>query len=278
MLLFFRCAFALYLISTALGLAYLYSRDENLALWKFRTLGAGLALHLISAIWMLALFWEFPENRFYLPVHSFFGALSWLALSNALICFGVESYARLRILGSFVLPWTSLAAGIALLAQPDLGSLSQDLQSYRLNLHPVLLMLSYTAFANASGVGLAFLIQERQIKSRKPTELCFRLPPIEELDRLHFRIIAAVFPVLTAGLLMGTLWASTTWNGWASDAKVLSALLTWSTYLVFLYLRGMGKMRGRRTVYISQFGFASIIFTFFVVNYLSAQHGFIYGR
>ena len=31
MLTVFRCAAALYLVSTALGLAYLYSRDENLA-------------------------------------------------------------------------------------------------------------------------------------------------------------------------------------------------------------------------------------------------------
>ncbi len=278
MLTLFRCAFALYVLSTLLSFAYLYSRDEKLATWKYRFLGIGLGAHCLSALHMLFVFWSHPENQFLFPTHSFFCALSLLAVTNALILFIVEGYARLRILAAFVLPWSCLAAGAALFASPELGPLAPALRSFRLNLHPVLLMFSYTVFANAFGVGLALLIQERQIKSRKPTELCYRLPPIEELDQLHFRIIMAIFPVLTLGLLLGTLWAKSAWNSWITDAKVISTAVTWTIYLVFLYMRGFGGMRGRKPVYIALLGFASIIFTFFIVNYLSAEHGYLYGR
>jgi ABC-type transport system involved in cytochrome c biogenesis permease subunit len=77
---------------------------------------------------------------------------------------------------------------------------------------------------------------------------------------------------------MGSLWASTAWTAWFSDAKVVATIITWLVYLIYLYMRGLGGYRGRRPIYISQLGFASILFAFFIVNYLSAQHGFLYGR
>jgi ABC-type transport system involved in cytochrome c biogenesis permease subunit len=77
---------------------------------------------------------------------------------------------------------------------------------------------------------------------------------------------------------MGSLWASTAWTGWISDAKVLATILTWLIYSGYLYMRGFGGYRGRKPIYVAQTGFISIIFAFFIVNYLSAQHGFLYGR
>lgn len=274
----FRISFALYVLATCLGLSYLYSRNEKLAVWKYRFLAVGLLCHLASTLLLLKAFWAYPENRFFFPINSFYGALSWLALINAAIFIIVEGFAKLRILGAFVLPWTCICAGLVLFAQPELKPLEESLRSFRLNLHPMLLMASYTALANAFGVGLALLIQERQIKSRKPSELCYRLPPIEDLDRLHFNLITWVFPVLTAGLLMGSWWASSAWKDWLSDAKVVSAAVTWLIYLVFLYQRGLGGMRGKKPIYIANLGFATILFTFFIVNYLSSQHGYLYGR
>lgn len=271
----FKGAFAFYALSTALGLAYLRSRDQKLTLWMWRFLGVGLAAHLASTGIVLKAFWAHEENRYLFPIHSLFGALSWLALANALVFFTVEGLARLHILGAFVLPWTLVAAGAALFARPETGPLDPALQSVRLNLHPLMLMLSYTAFANAFGVGLAYLVQERQVKSRKPTELCYRLPPIRDLEELHFRLIAAAFPVLSLGLALGGWWAYSAWGSlW--DAKVAAALATWLVYLGYLFHRGLGG--GRRSVHLAMAGFASLLVTFVVVNYFSAQHGFLYGR
>ena len=208
----FRGAFALYALATGLAFAYLYSRNEKLAVWKYRFLSAGLALHAISFVALIRGFWLIPENRYFFPINSFFGALSWLAFANALVFFIVEGVARLRVLGAFVLPWTCLAAGAALFSKPDLAALTPALQSFRINLHPMLLMLAYSALANAFGVGIAFLIQERQIKSRKPSELSYRLPPLEDLDRIHAAIISYIFPVLTLGILMGSFWAYSAWT------------------------------------------------------------------
>jgi ABC-type transport system involved in cytochrome c biogenesis permease subunit len=275
----FRGAFILYSLAAGLGLAYLYSRNEKLAQWKFRLLSLGLLAHAISFALLLSAFWQHPENRFLFPINSFYGALSWLALANAAVFFIIESRARLQILGAFVLPWSALAAGAAVFSAPNLAPLAPQLQSFRMNLHPAVLMLSYAAFANAFGVALALLIQERQLQSKRPSELCYRLPPIAELDNLHYRIITLVFPVFVGGLAMGGAWAhAAAWGDFWKDPKVLAALVACANYGYFLYLRGYKGLRGLKPVYVSLAGFVWILFGFFAINYLSTRHGFLYGR
>ena len=275
----YRIAAALYAVATALSLAYVGSRDERLTDWMWRLLGVALAAHLASFGVRLHAFWLIPENRYYLPINSFFGALSYLSLATALIFWIVEGTYRLNILGAFVLPWACVSAVSALFwADPGLRGLAPSLQSYWINIHPVILMTSYAAFGNAFGVGLALLIQERQVKSRKPSELCYRLPAIEDLDQLNYRIIAVFFPVLTVGIIMGGIWAYDAWGRfWGWDAKETWAAITWLIYVIYLHMRLLGGLRGRRTVYVSMAGFASVLFTFAGVNYLSLLHGYLSG-
>src|SRR6185295_5012968 len=110
-----------------------------------------------------AAFWALPENRFYLPFHTFHGVFSWLAFATAATAWWVEGRHRLNILGGFILPLTWLAAAAALCGDTAAGSLPAGLRSGWMNVHPLILMAGYAVLANAFGVGLAFLIQERQV-------------------------------------------------------------------------------------------------------------------
>jgi ABC-type transport system involved in cytochrome c biogenesis permease subunit len=242
---------ALYTAATALAWAYLFSRQEQISRWMFRLLALGVIFHLASFGVRLHGFWLIPENRYLMPINSFFGALSYMSLAVALT-FAV-------VLGS-----------------TEIGGLSPALRSYWMNLHPMALMTAYSIFGNAFGVGLALLVQEYQIKSRKPTELCYRLPAIEELDSLNYNLIACGFPVLFAGIAMGILWAHAAWeSSWMSDAKVIWALITAMVYGSFLLLRFQAGWRGRKAVYMSMLGFACVVFTFAAVNFISQMHGYL---
>ena len=279
-LVLFRLALAFYLAATALAFVYLFSKNEKWSLLMLYLLGAGLVLHVASFGSRLHAFWLIPENRFYLPINSFFGALSYLALAVAAVFFLVEHEHRLGILGAFVLPWTAVGAGAAaLFADPAVSGLVPALQSYWMNVHPVVLMSAYAAFANAFGVGIALLVQEHQVKSRKPSELCYRLPSIEELDNLNHKIIAWAFPVLTAGIVMGGIWAHNAWGRfWGWDPKETWSLITALTYAAYLHMRYFAGLRGRKSVYVSMLGFACVVFTFYGVNFLSGLHGYLSGR
>jgi ABC-type transport system involved in cytochrome c biogenesis permease subunit len=272
-------AFSFYTAATFAAFGYLFTKDPRASRAMLVLLGLGLVLHLGAFAAHVAAFWSYPENRFFLPLTSFFGALSYMSLALAAAFFIVEGQNRLGILGAFVLPWAAGALGLAVVfASPASAPLAEPLRSYWLNFHPMLLMTAYAAFANAAGVGIALLIQESQIKSRKPTELCYRLPPLDELDALNAKIVAWAYPVLLVGLVMGFVWAYLDWGKvWTNDPKMILALATAAIYGVYLWRRFAGGLRGRRNVYVSLLGFASILLTFFGAELFSGRHSYMGG-
>ena len=272
-------AFSLYTAATFAAFGYLFTKDHRASRAMLTLLGLGLLLHAAGFLAHVAAFWAFPENRFFLPLTNFFGALSYMSLALAAAFFIVEGRNRLGILGAFVLPFAAGALGLAVIfANIDSGPLAAPLRSYWLNFHPMLLMTAYAAFANAAGVSIALLIQERQIKSRKPTELCYRLPPLDELDALNGKIIAWAYPVLLLGLAMGFVWSYIDWGTfWTGDPKIKVALVTAAIYGWFVWQRYVAGRRGRRTVYVSLLGFASVLFTFFGAEVLSGRHSYMVG-
>lgn len=272
-----EAATLLYAGACAFALAYLYEKDERLSAWMLRLAAAAVALHGISFIVRLQGFWVFAENRFLLPINSMSGALSFFAFCAALVFFLVEREHRLGILGAFILPGVVLACAAATLGGDfAFAALEPKMRSAWLNWHPALLMAAYALFGNAFGVGVALLVQERQLKSRHPGALCFRLPSLEELDRLNAALISYGLPILAAGLGGGIVWAHGAWQKqWAGDPKVVSALGTACLYALFLYLRRSRGLSGRRAVYLSMAGFASVIFTFVVASLLTRLHGYL---
>ena len=262
-------AFAFYAASSGLALAYLGSRDERLRRWMWVLLGFGAFFHLGSFCSLVREFWAFPQNGYLFPVVTLHGVLSWLAFTNAVIFLVVEGVGHLGILGAFVLPWTVLGAGVALLTDPQAAPLPIELRSYWLNIHPMVLMLAYTGFMNSAGVGIALVVQERQIKSRKPTELCYRMPALEVLDRLHLSTIAFSWPVMTLGLLMGAVWSKTAYGRyWSWSSKEIASLVPWALYGAVLYAHRFMGIRSRRSVHL-----ALIAFTTMLISLIAVRHG-----
>lgn len=271
-------AFLLYAAACAAAFAYLANKTERTRKTMLSLLGTGLVLHLAAFAVRLAEFWAYPENRWFLPVNSFHGALSYMALALAFAFFVIEARNKLGILGAFILPFVAGALGLAAFkADASVAPLPPELRSYWLNLHPMVLMTANAAFANAFGVCLALLLQERQIKSRKPSELCYRLPPLDELDSLNGRIVAFTLPVLVLGLCMGARWAFEAWGrAWTWNPKETMALITALFYAEFLWLRYAAGRRGRTPVYVSMVGFACMLLTFFGAE--AGRHGYMGGR
>lgn len=264
-----RSAASLYAGACALALAYLFSKDDRLSRWMLRLSAAGVVLHLASFALRLQAFWAWPDNRFLLPIDSFTGVVSFFSLAAALVFLIVEREHRLGILGAFVLPWAFLGAAAAAWRGEPAALLQPELRSVWMNVHPVLLMAAYAFFGNAFGVGLALLVQERQLKSRHPGRLAFRLPSIEELDSLQTTLIGVGLPVLVAGIVMGMAWAHQAWqSGWHGDPKVLSAVATALLYAAYLHLHRTWGVRGRRAAYVSMISFALVVCAFVGVKHV----------
>jgi cytochrome c-type biogenesis protein CcsB len=294
----FYSTFLGYLVSCALYLGYGATRRERFSHVAHAVLVAAVLSHFWSLASRTVLAHSLPDHAWYVPWSNWFESFSFFAFLIAAVFLAVQSRTPLPILGAFVMPWVCLALAVSFLQVPfttpgwsytgfgDLCALAASarsiplakpaLQSVWMALHVPLIFASYAAFANAFAVGLAYFIQERQIKSRKPGALCYRLPALEDLDRLIFCLIAAAFPLLTLGLVLGAFWAHGAWGrAWGWDAKEIWALATWLIYLVYLHMRVVAGWRGRRTAALSLVGFAMVIFTYVGVNSFSRLHGFL---
>lgn len=102
------------------------------------------------------------------------------------------------------------------------------------------------------------------------------LPSLDQLDDVTYRMIAVGWPLLTAGIITGAVWANSAWGTyWSWDPKETWSLITWFIYAVYLHARYVRGWRGSQMAVISAVGFLAVIFTYLGVNLvLSGLHSY----
>jgi cytochrome c-type biogenesis protein CcsB len=129
-------------------------------------------------------------------------------------------------------------------------------------LHVSLIVLGNTAFFLTFAAGVMYLIQERELKSKRPHAFYYRLPPLEAIDDLAYKSLTIGFPFITMGIISGALWASSVWgSSWPTDPKIVWSFATWLIYLLLLCVRWVGGWRGRKAAYFAIVGFVAIVVT-----------------
>jgi cytochrome c-type biogenesis protein CcsB len=180
---------------------------------------------------------------------------------------------RIRALGVFLLPLVAVLMLSTMFIKSS--PIPEILQNSWVYLHSTFLFLAYGMFFLTFIASIIYLLQERQLKSKKPSSSFYQLPSLGTLDDLFFKFLISGFVFMTLGLLVGVIWAEREWvNGWHGDPKVISAIITWVIYLILIYFRVTVGWRVRRAACISMLGFVSIIFTFLGVSYFGGQHSF----
>lgn len=297
--LLFKIAYAAYTLSTGLYLAYLLTKKERLSQIAFGFLAAALLLHTGSLITrtivardgFMAQAITLREQgkvdaaadveraaRAYVPWTNWFESFSFFGGVLALIFFIISCRIRIPLLGAFIMPIGWILLTVAFFSDHSIQPLAPALRSHWMAIHVPIMFIAYAILGVAFAVGVAYLLEERQMKSKRPGELTYRLPSLEDLDQLIYRLIMAAFPPLTLGIFLGGLWAYSAWGRfWGWDPKETWALITWFIYVIYLHLRLFVGWRGRKTAYLSLAGFGFVLFTYVGVNYLSPLHGFLTG-
>ncbi len=162
---------------------------------------------------------------------------------------------RVSVLGAFITPIALLFILLAAFHR-GVGTVPDDVRSMVLPVHIVVNVLGETAFALAFAVAIAYVLQERQLKRKKLTGLFRRLPPLDVLDTLGFRLISVGFPLLSIGVVSGALWAVRLDPG-APPITIAQAfgLLAWLMFGGLLLLRVAAGWRGRRAAIGTMLGF-----------------------
>jgi cytochrome c-type biogenesis protein CcsB len=102
------------------------------------------------------------------------------------------------------------------------------------------------------------------------------LPSLDQLDDVTYRMIAIGWPLLTAGIITGAVWANSAWGTyWSWDPKETWSLITWFVYAIYLHARYVRGWKGTQMAVISAVGFLAVIFTYLGVNLvLSGLHSY----
>ena len=212
-------ALAFYGLGISLTLPSVIRRRPALSAGTLAALGLGLLWHSGSLAWVAA-----RIHR--LPVIDVRSALSFFAFLATLAFFLAYLRYRITTLGIFMLPLVFVLTLISAL-NPGRSFDSSAFRGGWLLVHIGSTILGYAGFFLTFVAAIMYLIQERELKSKKPHALYFRLPSLEECDELYDRSLVFGFPFLSLGILTGFVWASRAWQGaWQLDPKILASLIT----------------------------------------------------
>jgi len=181
---------------------------------------------------------------------------SWLLVGGYLL---VQVRYRLTPLGSFIAPLAFLMTLAAFTFQ-EREALPEGLRTYWLPIHVAFAFLGNAVFALAFGVSLMYLVQEYQLKNKKMTFFHKRFPSLETLDRLNSRFLLWGFPLMTLGILTGSLWAGARWGDyWTWESRQISSALTWLLYGGLLQGRIAAGLRGKKAAVLTILGFVALL-------------------
>jgi ABC-type transport system involved in cytochrome c biogenesis permease subunit len=139
--------------------------------------------------------------------------------------------------------------------------------------HGTLILLASVGVSVGFLASVMYLVQARRLRTKLDPTRRVPLLSLEKLETMNRRAITAAFPLLTAGLLVGTLLLRTEHSAaenWLS-LKVLSTAGLWVVFLVLLYLRYGAHVPGRRLAWLSIAAFALLLVA------LVAAHPFVQG-
>jgi cytochrome c-type biogenesis protein CcsB len=174
----------------------------------------------------------------------------------------------LRWLGLFISLAALLTLGTAItLLYRDSAPLVPALKSTWLIIHVVAAIISGGVFLLSNVIAGAYLYLDARERGAGRPAWATRLPALEVLDQLSYRLVAFVFPLWTFSVIAGAIWAESAWGRyWGWDPKETWAFITWVAYAAYLHARVTVGWKGRRAAWLCLFAGSTFLFNYVYVN------------
>ncbi|MCW2527589.1 MAG: c-type cytochrome biosis protein CcsB, partial [Pseudonocardiales bacterium] len=246
-----------------------------LAVWLT---GIGMAIHLTSLVIRGVAVDRVPWGNMYefTLVVGFVAALAWMLTLARL--------PQLRYLGLFVMMPVLLVMFLAGTLYTKASKLVPALQSYWLAIHVSSIAVAEGIMLTSAAMTIMFLVRSRYERivatggspGQRFALLGAKLPASESLDKAAYRTVAFAFPIYTAGVIFGAIWAEAAWGRyWGWDPKETWAFNSWVEYAINQHARANAGWKGSRAGFINLLGFSCLTFNLFVVNMvISGLHSY----
>ena len=267
---FLWAAVLAYLQATVAYQLLLALRRPRFGRWATIGLLVGMVAHSLSLLvrWL-------AEGRLILGTGT--DTLAFYVWLTVAIYLALERAMGQKALGALIAPLACLALLAAALApRQSAPALAPFVESIWLPVHVVVSFASYASLTVAFGCAVLYLMQQRQLKSRRLWRLFAYLPPLGTLELLTYRLIEVGFVLLTLAIVVGAFGSEQAWGSyWSWEPKETAALVTWLIYLGYFHLRNVAGWAGKHTARLAVAGFVAVLFTYLVVSLvLPGQHDF----
>ena len=142
---------------------------------------------------------------------------------------------------------------------------------WQLELHATLALLGLGVLGVAALAGVAYLIQDRQLKRRALSSWFYTLPNVGRLELVQQRVLIWGFAIFSAGAVLGFFIPHQNSEDWV---KIAWSGLVWALYGALIVVLALGRLSHKKTALLSVAGYVFILLTFWGINSLSEAHVF----
>ncbi len=255
----------------AFGLSRLTLRKPLIIIALLAT-AAGVAEHIMGISLRVAILHR-------APVSNTFESLLWMGLVGIAVASVAQAFSRKSFYlfaGVCAALVSVLFAGLVPLTDRT-NSLPAVLRSnYWLIVHVLTIVASYGVLAVAAVLGHVYLAREVLFAKRGSTPKLSKLS--HPLILQTYRAIQIGLFLLTAGTILGGVWAADSWGRfWGWDPKETWALISIVVYFAVLHARYIRWLEDFGLAAAAVLGFVVIVWTFYGVNYVMASGLHSYG-
>lgn len=207
----------------------------------------------------------------FLNLYEYVLSLTW---GFVIVYLFVQWKTKNRDLGAFAVPLLAVFTYLAVRLPTEVNPTMPALRSAWRVPHIATAIFAYACFGVASGLAVMYLIRLR-VEGNEKSFWATRLPSLDVLDRLIYRLTAFGFMMQTALLITGAIWAQWAWGRyWGWDPKETWGLITWLIYAAYLHTRVTMGWKGKKSAIAIIIGFIAVIITLFGVNYMGGLHSY----
>jgi HemX protein len=227
----------------------------------------GVAAHGVALARYTAVYGELPL----VGLAPSLSTLSFMIGVGLLATLWLREAARVGIL---LLPLMLLLLGVAVVVGVEPAPADFDFQGAWFAMHVTLALAGVGAMALAGAAGTLYLLQFREIKSKRLGRLFQFLPPLATLDRVG-RIGAVVaFTSLTVAILLGWAWTLSRSQSLAGgNPETIWGVFIWAVILGVLFARSGGGRVEQRSAVAGLVGFVLIVVSYVVIRVAAGASG-----
>ena len=243
--------------------------------WLIHTFSALVALGFVFHTAGLALRWYISGHA---PMSNGYESMIFVSWVIILGGFLFIRRSKLTVAATAVLSSLTLMVAHLSFMDPEITNLVPVLQSYWLTLHVSVITSSYGFLGLGAILGLIIMILYAVARPSRHDRI---VDNIRDLTVINYKALTIGLYLLTIGTFLGAIWANESWGRyWGWDPKETWSLITIIVYSFVIHSRNIPGFKSLFAFnFLSLFAIASVLMTYFGVNYyLSGLHSYAGGE